>query len=124
MGRVFGLCPFFGATMDPKKKCIHRIKKLAESVNPLAHHGETPGLERSHKTGQNYPKGNGQAYLVRRIARDHPDILERMKADEFEYVRQATIAAGIVKSKTKPQNGRRAVNVIKEGVQAGVEETA
>ncbi len=33
---------------------------------------------------------------VDRIARDRPDILERMKAGEFAYVRQAAIAAGII----------------------------
>ncbi len=33
---------------------------------------------------------------VDRIARDRPDILARMKAGEFAYVRQAAIAAGII----------------------------
>ncbi len=40
--------------------------------------------------------GNRSQYLVNRIARDRPDILERMKAGEFAYVRQAAIAAGII----------------------------
>jgi hypothetical protein len=36
---------------------------------------------------------------VGRIARDRPDVLERMKQGEFLSVRQAAIAAGIVKVK-------------------------
>jgi hypothetical protein len=36
-------------------------------------------------------------YLTARIARDRPDILERMKAGEFRSVRQAALEAGIVK---------------------------
>ncbi len=40
--------------------------------------------------------GNRSQYLVNRIARDRPDILEQMKAGEFAYVRQAAIAAGII----------------------------
>jgi hypothetical protein len=44
-------------------------------------------------------KGSGgQKYLVARIARDRPDVLERMKQGEFLSVRQAAIAAGIVKA--------------------------
>jgi hypothetical protein len=85
--------------MDPKKKRTRRIKKLAETVAPLARHGETPGPGRGHKTGKQYPKGNSRAYLVARIARDHPDILERLKAGEFASMRAAAIAAGIVKVK-------------------------
>jgi hypothetical protein len=37
---------------------------------------------------------------VGRIARDRPDVLERMKQGEFLCVRQAAIAAGIVRSGT------------------------
>ena len=39
--------------------------------------------------------GNNATYLVDRIARDRPDILERMKAGEYNHVRQAAIDAGI-----------------------------
>jgi hypothetical protein len=38
-------------------------------------------------------------YLTAGIARDHPDILERMKAGKFKSVRQAALEAGIVKPK-------------------------
>ncbi len=43
--------------------------------------------------------GNNAVYLTRRIARDRPDILERMKAGEFTSVRAAAKEAGIVKDK-------------------------
>ena len=34
-----------------------------------------------------------------RIARDHPEVLERMKRGEFDTVQAAAIEAGIVKTK-------------------------
>jgi hypothetical protein len=42
-----------------------------------------------------------KAYLVARIARDHPDVLERMKVGEYTTVRQAAIAAGILQPPTR-----------------------
>jgi hypothetical protein len=41
--------------------------------------------------------GNDADYLTARIARDRPDILERMKAGEYPSVRRAAMDAGIVK---------------------------
>jgi ribosomal protein L2 len=92
--------------MDPKKKRIRRIKKLAESMQPLQQPLQHPRghTGRGHKTGHTSPSykgGHSKEYLVARIARDHPDILERMKAGEYEYVRQAAIAAGIIRQKEK-----------------------
>ena len=46
--------------------------------------------------------GNRSQYLVNRISRDRPDILARMKAGEFAYVRQAAIAAGIITDVRSP----------------------
>jgi DNA invertase Pin-like site-specific DNA recombinase len=40
--------------------------------------------------------GNSGDYLARRLARDRPDVLERMKAGEFKSVRAAAIEAGIL----------------------------
>ena len=40
--------------------------------------------------------GNNADYLVGRIARDRPDILEQMKAGEYSSVRRAAIDAGII----------------------------
>lgn len=41
--------------------------------------------------------GNSQAYLLRRLARDAPEILERVKAGEFKSARAAAIEAGIIR---------------------------
>lgn len=41
--------------------------------------------------------GNGSAYLLRRLARLGDDWIDRYEAGEFPSVRQAAIAAGIVK---------------------------
>jgi hypothetical protein len=41
--------------------------------------------------------GNSAEYHTARIARDHPDILARMKAGEFSSVRQAALEAGIIR---------------------------
>lgn len=43
--------------------------------------------------------GTSAAYLTRRIARDRPDLIQRMKAGEFSSVRAAAKEAGIVKDK-------------------------
>lgn len=53
-------------------------------------------------------RGPTADYLTARIARDRPDVLERMKAGEFPSVRQAGIAAGIVKVPTPLDLLRRA----------------
>ena len=60
------------------------------------------------------PKGNSADYLTARIARDHPEILERMKAGEFNSVRAAAKEAGIVKDPTPLQLLRRAWNKASE----------
>jgi hypothetical protein len=52
--------------------------------------------------------GTSATYLARRIARDRPDILHRMKAGEFRSVRAAAIEAGIVKVPTALDLLRRA----------------
>ena len=44
--------------------------------------------------------GNGSEYLLRRLAKKHPDVLEQYEDGAFKSVRQAAIAAGIVKVKT------------------------
>ncbi len=71
---------------------------------PLKHHWKTPGPGRGKKLPQKLrvQSGNRSQYLVNRIARDRPDILERMKAGEFVSVRQAAIAAGIITEGRSP----------------------
>jgi hypothetical protein len=52
-------------------------------------------------------------YLTARIARDRPDIFDRMRADEFSSVRQAALAAGIIKPEfsipIEPQGAARRI---------------
>jgi hypothetical protein len=66
--------------------------------------------------GNRFTKGQNNAdYLTRRIARHHPDILERMKAGEFASVRQAALEAGIVKPTfTCPIEPERAARLIRK----------
>jgi hypothetical protein len=40
--------------------------------------------------------GTSADYLTRRIARDHPDIFERLKAGEFRSARAAALEAGVI----------------------------
>ncbi len=65
--------------MDPTKKRIRHVKRLAEAAVPLKHHWETPGPGRGKKLPpkQRVQNGNRSQYLVNRIARDRPDILAR-----------------------------------------------
>ena len=44
-------------------------------------------------------RGTASEYLAARLARDNPDILERVKAGEFPSMRAAAVAAGIVKAR-------------------------
>ena len=44
--------------------------------------------------------GTNQEYLLRCLARDHPDILAAYQRNEYPSVRQAAIAADIVKVPT------------------------
>ena len=84
--------------MDSRKKRIRRVQRLEEAAVPLKHFWEVPGPGRGKKLPrtQKVQSGNRSVYLVNRIARDRPDVLERMKAGEFETVRQAARAAGIL----------------------------
>jgi hypothetical protein len=49
------------------------------------------------------------AYLLRRLAREHPDILERYQRGEFKSPRAAAIAAGIIKPKSALEQARKAL---------------
>lgn len=74
----------------------------AAQDNPLAHHGEIGNGRADESRDYNVNSteqvaGNSQTYLLRRLARDAPEILERVKAGEFKSARAAAIAAGIIK---------------------------
>jgi hypothetical protein len=85
---------------------IKRVQKMAETVEhlrPVAH----AGLARGNKVKRPVESGNRSHYLMARIARDRPDVLERAKAGEFISIRQAAIAAGIIREEKSRGNGRR-----------------
>ena len=96
-------------TPRSKKQRRQQVQYLAKTVQPLGVWGEGPG--RGHKATKTRRKTRalgtgGQKYLMQRIARDYPDVLERAKKGEFLSVRQAGIAAGIVKGIVKGKEGR------------------
>jgi hypothetical protein len=85
---------------------------IAEGKKTAQEHGENPKVlldgpgpatkeeKEAICANSTNTRGHGSTnaeYLTARIARDHPDVLERMRAGEFPSVRQAAIAAGIVK---------------------------
>jgi len=64
-----------------------------------------------------FRQGNDPEYLTSVIARDRPDILERMKQGEFRSVRAAAIEAGITKPKqtwTAPTDIPKLVRAIRQ----------
>ena len=67
--------------------------KAVQEAEPLAMHGESRPY--NVKSGET-EAGNSQAYLLRRLARDAPDILERVKTGEIKSARAAAIKAGII----------------------------
>jgi len=104
-----------------KEESIARVQAMAEKAEQGREQGNglneqeigkgKPGPGRGCKTGNVitcFNRGVGSSYLSARIARDRSDILERMKAGEFRSVRQAAIAAGIVKVPTTLDQCQRA----------------
>jgi len=61
------------------------------------------GNGRSRCSNQNtFNRGGGDTdYLTARIARDHPEVHEKMKAGDYRSVRQAAIDAGIIEDRTR-----------------------
>jgi hypothetical protein len=95
--------------MRTKEQRKRHVQYLARTVKPIGDWGYGPG--RGHKAPKTRRKlrvkgSGGQKYLVSRIARDRPDVLERMKQGEFLSVRQAAIAAGIVKVQEEERDGK------------------
>ena len=72
----------------------------AGEAQPLAAHGKIGNGRADESRGDNVTsteRGNGQSYLLRRLARDAPEVLERVKTGEFKSARAAAIEAGIIK---------------------------
>lgn len=105
-----GSCVFAGGGGDRARRSERSRAALAVPLFwqdirlSCARHYSTPRAckRRSKNDATSYyevasPHGDRADYLTRRIARDHPDILERMKAGHYRSVRQAALEAGIVK---------------------------
>jgi hypothetical protein len=71
--------------MDSIQRKIRQVQRMAETAQPLqpAENHPGPGRGYTKKPHEKAKSGNRSDYLVARIARDRPDILERMKAGEF-----------------------------------------
>lgn len=85
----------------------------AKNAKPLANSGanqHTEGVDNINSSSG----GTSSDYLTARIARDHPDILNRMKAGEFKSVRSAAIEAGIITLPTPLELLKRAWNKASE----------
>ncbi len=84
-----------------------RVAALANEPKPLQLEGGDKRSDQYQNHYYNYnsdspqQQGTSADYLTARIARDRPDILERMKTGEYRSVRQAAIEAGIVNAKTR-----------------------
>jgi len=71
----------------------------AERARPLAAPGEIGNGRGRGEHATPTRRGTDPDYLTARIARDRPDILERMKAGEYRSVRAAARDAGLVKER-------------------------
>lgn len=79
------------------RKIRRRIKRLeGKTINAADNHdGTAVGVDIVNT--RSLGAGNSADYLTARLKRDHDDIFQRLAAGEFPSVRQAAIAAGIVK---------------------------
>jgi hypothetical protein len=82
---------------ERKRRQVQRLAETAEPLLPETRPGPGRGHKSKAKTWHDH-YGNSNVYLTRRIARDRPDILARMKAGEFASVRDAAREAGIVRA--------------------------
>jgi hypothetical protein len=68
----------------------------AQAVAPLLPNGgDRRSSSRTASERGTFATGNTADYLTARIARDRPDLLERMAAGEFRSVRAAALEAGL-----------------------------
>lgn len=105
---------------QPTEAVPFPLAAAAAQAQPLAQHGanqhtETEAEELASPSPQY--KGTTQTYLLRRLARDAPEILERVKAGEFKSARAAAIEAGIIKPvptvRLVPDPTRAAASIVK-----------
>jgi hypothetical protein len=71
---------------------------VQQITQPLAQHGEIGNgrADESRGSDRTSTRGETQAYLLKRLARDAPGVLERVKSGEIKSARAAAIEAGII----------------------------
>ena len=80
------------------------LANAAAKAQPLAQHGEIGNgrgdesrVADSHSKSASQLSSDSQERILRRLARDAPEILDRVKAGEFKSARAAAIEAGIIR---------------------------
>jgi hypothetical protein len=83
---------------------LTELSAAGDQAKPLAQHGKIGNgradesrVDIVHSKPTNQLNSNSQERILRRLARDAPDVLERVKAGEFKSARAAAIEAGIIK---------------------------
>ena len=83
---------------------VRELNASADAAQPTTKHGEIgngrPSESRvanSHSTPANQVSSDSWDRILPRLARDAPEVLERVKAGEFKSARAAAIEAGIIK---------------------------
>ena len=90
-----------GATAKLAKDLLSRLKKergistWPTDIAELAAHGENRHTLRGDNVTSS--RGNSESYLLRRLKRDRPELIEKIEAGTIKSVRAAAIEAGIVK---------------------------
>lgn len=86
------------AAQDLDAEARARVARVAALATPLKEQGDRGNGKKDYNYNLFSAENNGtdSEYLTARIARDRPDILERMKAGEYRSVRSAAIDAGII----------------------------
>lgn len=87
---------------------IQRRMAAKEAREQAEHRPQGKHRELHHAIGMMKQGSNNAAYLLRRLARDHPDILKCYERGEFKSVRAAAMAAGIIKPSSPLDQLRKA----------------
>lgn len=97
---------FIKAVTGRTEKAIRKEITKAQHARAQAVEVRQGGDQRSANINHNnimidpVKQGTGSEYLLRRLAKTAPDILDRYEAGEFKSVRAASIAAGHIKVAT------------------------
>lgn len=88
----------------------------AARAAPLGEHGNRPGEENSRNRGDNVTsvpdRGNAQTYTLRRLARDRPDLLDRVETGDLSPHAAAIEAGFRHRTWTAPQDLERLADAL------------